>query len=146
MIIAEWSVKGLFKADPNAVAEEIYEIGEEVTPGQVLDKARAEDTELHKCFDWNDETAAEKWRLQTARQVINHLVIKMPEQKEDEQSPRVFYKVSQETGSGYQRTEYVVKNINAYQELLNQAMRELRAFKEKYKMLTELEEILSLIS
>lgn len=142
MIIAEWSVKGLFKADPNVVAEEIYAIGGEVTPSQVLEKARSKDTELHKCFDWNDKSCAEKWRLHTARNVINHLVIKVSEQ-EDRPAPRVFYKTSQDTG--YQRTEYIIKDIDEYQQLLDQAMRELRIFKEKYKTLTELNEIFELI-
>lgn len=142
MIIAEWSIKGLFKADPNVVAEEIYAIGENVTPTQVLEKARSEETELHKCFDWNDESAAEKWRIHTARSVLNHLVIKVPEQTE-KPAPRIFYKTSQEVG--YQRTEYIIKDIDEYQQLLEQAMRELRIFKEKYKMLTELNELFELI-
>ena len=36
-------------------------------------------------------------------------------------------------------------NKDEYEELLKRARQELRAFKEKYKMLTELDEILNLI-
>ena len=39
----------------------------------------------------------------------------------------------------------VVRNEDSYKELLMQAKAELRAFKNKYKMLTELEDIFNLI-
>ena len=71
MIIATWKMPGLFKADAQKVAEEIKSIGDEVTAEQIVELARDEDTELHKCFDWNDQTAAEKWRKQQARQILH---------------------------------------------------------------------------
>ena len=43
---AEWRIRSLFKADASKVADEIgYD---KVTPQEVLDKARDENTELHK--------------------------------------------------------------------------------------------------
>ena len=73
--IIKWSTGGIFKADASKCYEEIKKIGEEVKPEQVLDKARDDSSELHKCFDWDDSSAAEKYRLHQARLVINHLIV-----------------------------------------------------------------------
>lgn len=144
MIIAKWKFEGLFKGDAQKVAEEIYSIGEEATPQQILDKARDKKTELNKCFEWDDSKAAEKWRLQTARQIACSLVIKVEENKPQPPTPiRVFYTTPK--AEGYKPTEYIVRDKNAYSELLAQAKAELRNFKAKYKSLTELEDIFALI-
>lgn len=62
----KWRIEGIFKAN---AAKCLDEIGRdtEITPEQVLEKARDEQSELHKCFEWNDSIAAEKYRLQQAR-------------------------------------------------------------------------------
>ena len=55
MTVASWrSGLGVFKADAQKVADEIRSIGEEVSPVQIVAKARNKDTELHKCFEWDD--------------------------------------------------------------------------------------------
>lgn len=55
MIITSWKIKGIFKADAQKVSEEIAEIGETVEPSEIVEKARNESTELHKCFEWRVE-------------------------------------------------------------------------------------------
>lgn len=144
MIVATWrSGIQLFKADAQKVAEEIEEIGAEVTPAQILEKARDGKTELHKCFEWDDTAAAEKFRLYQARQVVCHLVIKEVEGKREQQPIRVFHKT--ERSGGYKPFSVIVKNPTEYEMLLARAREELHAFKVKYHALSELEEILALI-
>ena len=63
---AKWldEFKSLYKgADAQLVADEIMSIGDAATPQQIVEKARDEATELHKCFTWDDRIAAEKYRL-----------------------------------------------------------------------------------
>ena len=141
MITASWKVSGLFKADPQKVAEEIKMIGEEITPDQIVEAAKDKSTELHKCFDWDDEVAAAKWRKQQARQIMCYLVIKEEEQTE-EPPVRVFYK---NDNGGYKQTEMIFRVDDEYQKLLKAACAELAAFKRKYARLQELSEILALI-
>lgn len=138
-------MEGLFKADANLVAHEIMSIGEAVTPAQIVEKARDEGTELHKCFEWNDGVAAEKYRLYQARQVVCNLVIKRPEGDEDKPPVRTLHKIDRAHDSGYRPTELIVRNQDEYEKLLQQAYAELHAFKVKYQSLSELEEILALI-
>ena len=145
--IIKWSVSGVFKADANKCYEEIQEIGEEVKPEQVLDKARDSESELHKCFDWDDSSAAEKYRLHQARLVINHLIVvkrDVDEEKEPVQF-RVMLKNDTARESGYKQTLVMVRDEDEYKKMLEQAYRELHSFKQKYSCLSELAEIIALI-
>ena len=69
MIVAKWKEGiGFYKGiSAQKVAEEIASIGESATPQQIVDRARDENSELHKCFEWDDSIAAENWRKQQAR-------------------------------------------------------------------------------
>lgn len=107
-----------------------------------LNMQKNENSELHKCFEWDDTVAAEKYRLQQARNIVCNLVYQ-EEKKEEPTKLRVFY--NQSSTNTYQPTRVLVRNEDSYKELLMQAKSELRAFKNKYKMLTELEDIFELI-
>lgn len=134
---------GFVKADAQKVGEEILAIGNDVTPQQVLEKARNESTELHKCFEWDDAIASEKYRLIQARDVIRFLVIEEETVPTDRPEVRVMYKTDNTTG--YKPIKVIMQDKTEYEKLLERAWAELRAFKAKYAMLTELEEIFSLI-
>lgn len=41
-----------------------------IAPEDVVEDARSKKSPLHKCFDWDDASAAAKHRLHTARQLI----------------------------------------------------------------------------
>ena len=130
------------------VADEISDIGESATPKQIVDKARNSETELHKCFEWNDEAAAEKYRIHQARTLVGNLVTVryFPEQKDKEtRQVRVFFKADGGYSGGYQQTEVIIKDDDKYHNLLEQAKEELRRFKEKYYILKELKPIFDLI-
>ena len=140
---AIWKLPGIFRADAQKVADEISALGDEVTPEQIVEAARDENTELHKCFDWDDTIAAEKWRLHQARQVVCFIVYRERDSSPDSVPVRVFHKV--EYSGGYKPAVRVFKNEDEYQKLLQTAYAELRAFKIKYARLQELSEILALI-
>lgn len=146
-IVAKWSATGTrFGADAQKCYEEILEICDDVesaSPQAILEKARDESTELHKCFTWDDSIAAEKWRINEARLVTRQLVIKEAEVPKDRPEVRLFYKTDSE--SGYKPTHIIVQQEDEYKKLLERAWSELRAFKQKYSMLEELREIMELI-
>lgn len=132
----EWKINGIFKANAQKVYEEIG--NRKVTPEEVLKQARNdENSELHKCFEWNDSVAAEKYRLTQARQIIQLLVIK-PEKKEEPQV-RVF-QITTETNN-YQPTKLFLEQPDEYKALLQRAKNELSALKTRYKTLSELENV-----
>lgn len=146
MIVAKWreGFSGLFRgADAQKVADEISAIGEAPTAADIVDAARNEDSELHKCFEWDDSRAAELWRLKQARDVVHHLVY--VEEKIPVDRPEIRIRYMDNTERGYKEAKKIVRNEDSYKALLAQAYSELRAFKVKYSMLSELKEILDLI-
>ena len=150
--IIKWQTTMFNKADPEKCYEEITSIGDEVTPRQVVEKAESESSELHKCFTWDDTEAAGLWRLKEAREVMRQLIVITrpdPEEPEEEKEPvqfRLLMKNDSSRSSGYKQTIVMVRDDDEYQKLLNQAYEELRVFKKKYSMLSELREILDLIN
>ena len=144
-IIATWRTPGVFKADAQKVSEELREIGEEFTPQDIVDAAEDETTELHKCFEWDNNKAAEKYRLHQAVILTSQLVFKREVTEETQPSTpvRIFNKT--EGGGGYKIPERTFKVQEEYEALLQRAMAELRAFKAKYAALHELDYILELI-
>ena len=48
-----------------------------ITAHAVLDAARPASSPIHDCFDWNDSEAAEKWRLEQARELIRRVKIEL---------------------------------------------------------------------
>lgn len=145
MITATWKrgFESLHKGvDPQRVAEEIISIGDDATPQQIVETARDASLELHRCFTWDNQVAADKWRLQEARLLVCHLVI----QNEDPEStlPEVRYFYKNDAG-GYKQSAMIFRRMDEYQMLLEKARTELHAFKTKYNCLQELDEILALI-
>ena len=135
-----WKFEKLYPADPAKVAAEIEAIGDSATPEQVLEKARSSDTELHKCFEWRDDVAAEKYRLVQARQVCNSLVFVKdnPPGKPPFQF-RLFFNT--DASNGYKATRLILQNPEQFDALLQTAIRELKALKDKYKMIQELRSV-----
>lgn len=146
-IIATFRVPGLYRADPQLIFEELKDLGEDVgefKPEQIVERARDERTELHKCFDWNDTRAAEKWRLHQAVQLTSNLVFKR-EVKEDGSVPPPIRIINRTESGGYALPEKTFKVHSEYEALLQRAWAELHVFKRKYSALKELDEILALI-
>lgn len=115
----------------------------EITPENVLDKARDDSTELHKCFEWDNSIAGEKYRLIQARDVIRHFVV---EYKKDEEEPQKIrtYQISTTTNQ-YKPTRVILQNPDEYSALLERAKDELRDIQRRYNTLAELEEVFAAI-
>ena len=131
-----WKFNNLYKADAEKVSKEIESI-QNATPSSILEFARNENSELHKCFEWNDSVAAEKYRLQQARAIIVNLVYSP---KTEEEQPVRCFQITTERCT-YQPTKQFLVQENEYQSLLARAKAELESFKRKYATLTELESV-----
>ena len=135
----KWRIEGIYKADAQKVAEEIGD--NRISPQELLEKARDVNSELHKCFEWNDSIAAEKYRLQQARGILINLVYK---EKESNAEPvRTFQITSQR--NVYQPTVSFLVQEDEYQNLLTRAKSELESFKKRYHTLSELQEVFEAI-
>lgn len=141
--------------DPQAIADEIYSIGDEPTKEEIVEKARDESTELHDLFEWRDDVAAEQWREEQAKNIMRKLkvtIIREEGEKPDEKktftptivSPRMFYG-DPENPSGFVSIRKIMTNQDTYNALLQRAKDEIMAFERKYSILTELEPLFEAI-
>lgn len=134
-----WAGTG-FRGNAEAVYHEIQTLGNSYTPDDIVELAKDESTELHKCFEWDDTIAAEKWRRHTARLICCSLQVVV----EKEEKEPVTYRLIQNDRSeqAYKPVTMTVRNDAEYDRLLKQAKLELKAFKERYKKITELETVI----
>lgn len=74
-----WKMKGLAKrVDPSIAAEELKRIQDiygSITPEILVKEAKKRNSPLHKIFEWNDSKAAENYRLQQARILLNNIQV-----------------------------------------------------------------------
>ena len=127
------------KADAQKCGEEM---GDSPTPESVLAKAKDPTSELHKCFEWDDTKAAEKYRLTQARQIIQFIIIKETKKKEHQVR---YFQISKEQ-QVYKPITFFLKNEDEYTVLLDRAKRELKGITERYSQLNELEEVFEAIA
>jgi hypothetical protein len=125
-----------YKADANLAYEEISKL-ENITPQNVVNLARSENSVLHNDFEWDDAIAGEKYRNEQARQMIRMFVFTPVEEKSE---PTRVFQITTAT-SVYEPVTMILKNEDEYQSLLKRAKMELRAFKRRYENLVELETI-----
>ena len=141
MDIYAWKVNGLYKADPTKVHDEIANI-KDITPENIVIRAKDKKSELHKCFEWDDTKAAAKYRVWQARNICANLIV-ITRDADPVQEPRAFYVAG--SSESYQPVQRILQNEDSYQKLLKRAMAELKSFKQKYSMLKELQQIFDLI-
>lgn len=139
-----WKFDGLYKGDAEKCFSEIQSIGESASPQQILEKARDSTTELHKCFEWDDTVAAEKYRLQQARQIVCSLVYKKSEE-EPKEAPKIRVMQHIVSESVYKPVKVIIQNQDEYAQLLMKAKTELNSFKNRYERIVELEEVIRAI-
>lgn len=108
----------------------------------LVDASRADDAPLHRLFEWDDSIAAERFREDQARTIINHVGIVYEPEGTDETNSRpvvvrAFYHID-DTTSDYEPTTVIMQNPDKKMMLLAMARREMETFKAKYITLTEL--------
>lgn len=138
-----WKVKGFFKADAETVYKEITALGDSFSPEQIVEAAKDENSELHKCFTWDDTVAAENWRKHQARMLVAQLVIRTETTDKEPVAVRVI--ASTNVRNEYKPVVKVLEVEQDYADLLARAVAELKAFQQKYKTIKELREIFEAI-
>lgn len=132
------------------VMEEIESRNGAVTSELFLEASRAEDSPTHDVFEWNDGTAAEKYRLhQAARTICAIRVIVRDDRPKapDAKPPRAFVNIVDDDSkkARYMNVTDALSNEETRHVVLGRALRELKSFQEKYSALSELAEVFTAI-
>ncbi len=131
----------------SGVREELIALASEVgtlTPQQVVERARDASSPLHGYFEWDDDTAAEKFRLMQASFLIRQCRVRvLAADGQKTAVVRAFVSLpSDRIGlGGYRQIETVLATEQQRGELLAMARCELEAFKRKYEALHELADV-----
>ncbi len=76
-MVYEWKIPK-YSLPAQSAGEELERIERKhgrITPGNVLEESRPTGAVLHSLFEWNDSAAAEKFRLEQAREVIGNIAV-----------------------------------------------------------------------
>lgn len=133
--------------DPQVIGEELERIRGSaggLTPAIVLDAARRKRSPLHGAFEWDDGTAAESWRMWQARHLVTSVIIERVGKKE---APPVRAFVSVATGSGRQYVPTVDARNDPFlrKQILDRALSEALAWRQRYQDLAEFSGVVSAI-
>lgn len=120
----------------------------EVTPRILLDESTPEDAVMHPCYEWDDEKAADKYRLWQSRNILSCLTItyvdvERPEAKQIE--VRAYQNVSDERNGRFLNVQTAMAQTSTRETVLMNALKELAMFRKKYADLSELSKVISVI-
>jgi|ERR1035437_121881 hypothetical protein len=107
----------------------------------VVEYARDPGTALHERFEWDDDKAAQEYRIWQARHLIRVMVTVLPQHKGE---VRVYVSLGddrQQEGGGYRTISAVMADPEMRTAMLEEAADDMRLFKVKYRVLTELADV-----
>lgn len=126
--------------------EKLEEKHGKVTPRLILDASKKESSPLHRCFEWDDTQAAEKYRETQAAALLRNLTVTVePITDEAPKTVRAFVRATEEKHS-YISIISAMNNEHLRESLLQSALDELREFQRKYADLQELSEVFAAIA
>lgn len=144
----KWNCVG-FSANANKVGKEIETINKsgELNRENILEYAKNnKESEIYKCFEWDDKIAGEKYRLNQATMILNSISIVI--KKEQPPKPiRAFVNVrNSDDNKIYKSIIEVLENDEEYEQLLRKAEREFKNYKEKYSEIIRLKDLKNIIN
>lgn len=135
---------------------EIVETHGHVTPQLVVEAAKPKDSPLHDKFEWNNSTAAEKFRLVQAAALIRRIKVTIEAQPQRTINVRAFVNVDKlisptdnddeievVASSVYVTVQEALTSTKYRAQLLTDCARDIAAFRSKYAALEEAAGILS---
>lgn len=120
-----------------------------ITAEIVVKEATKKSSPLHSHFDWDDTTAATKFRLVQAAALIRQINVQYLVGEERTIRVRAFHNVSdddEESGAGYFVSLATAMTVESYRDqLLANCKRDMLAFKVKYAALNEVSRIIDVM-
>lgn len=120
--------------------EELDRIHGEVTSKILVDDARPQGALMHPLYEWRDDVAAEKYRLNQAKKLMSELVVVNVSVQEDKppQPVRGFVSIQQRNETArYKPVVVAMSDENMRRQVLENAKSELAALERKYAGLVD---------
>lgn len=142
-MVYKWKEAAQIKADAQAAAAVLNDLEKkgELNATNVVKVSKPKEAVLHDDFEWNDEKAACEYRLNQARKIMQSLIVIPEVENGEQQEPvRAFFKIETDSPT-YQSIVTIMQTPSQKDMLLKLALKELKAFREKYKRLKELSDV-----
>jgi hypothetical protein len=148
-MIYQWKPGAHLTADPQFIGEELERIrvrqNGRLDSEDVVEHARKRRSPLHPLFDWDDASAAEKYRVEQAKYLIRSIEIVI-DGGGDEQVPiRAFVSVKRDEDRSYTSTVHALSDPELRAQIVAQAFKELEAWRQRHAELTEFAKIFAQI-
>jgi len=141
MGVYKWKSGARFKANAELIGEELESIGT-LIPEEIVSFAEDEETELHKCFTWDDAEAARLHRIQEAGQVIRGIVTVDEYQDRADVEYRAFESVIVDNQRQYMPTRTILGDKDMRKQILGEIKESIGELSRKarvYRYLAEVE-------
>lgn len=129
-MVYKWKIQSLYPIPAQCAGDEIeriYHKRGQCDAADVVDESRPESAVLHPCFEWSDPVAAELWREQQARGIINCVVTVSKTKNGETVEVRAFPHVA----DTYRPLNVVPGSKDMEAEMQANAFKEFMAFKRK---------------
>ena len=127
------------------IIEKLHDEHEGITPELLVAEAQKKRSPIHKLFEWDQKTAAHKWRVQQARNILNHIEVVIERGDEAPLVVRAFHSVEYEEGRCYTTINAARKNEDLWEQIKDEALRQVKTWQETYRAISEFETIHSAI-
>lgn len=117
----------------------------ELTPEDVLEDARHDNSPLHSYFEWSDTEAARQYRLQQARGLIRAVVAVYVSTDKPAVRAKAYVHINEPSAPHYRETIHAMSLTKTRQMVLNRAWNELQAWRRKYADLQEFASMIRVI-
>lgn len=149
-----WKSGSRIKADPNeafGVFESLRK-SEGLSPRSLVEASRPDGTVFHGEFEWNDEKAAEEYRINQASHIIRSFVIVHEAPKTDEKAEPQTIEVraylpthnkEEESRGTYESLDVIVRDDNMRMRMMKDCLSEIKWVQSKYRKLQDIVEMLN---
>lgn len=134
-IIYEWRSDSRFPIGAQIAAERLNKLRKqagEITPRVVVDDAANSRSPLHPCFEWDDEKAADNYRLTQARKLIGSIVVAQIDEQPMNLETRAFVHITAGDAARYEPVEVAMASESMRHEVLERARREIKLWRARY--------------
>jgi len=135
------SSSGVRNLKAQAVGEELERIRNgnngKLRNADVIAAAKSNASPLYRYFDWDDTTAAAKWRLEQAGLLIRSVEVCVEISKGKSRDLRAFVSVTRDGDRSYTSISHAMSDADLREQVLADALRELQSWREKYASLSE---------
>lgn len=147
-MVYQWKIPGLYPVEAQVAGQELERIYEErgkLDNSDIVDESRPETAPLHLCFEWRDPIAAEKYREIQAGDLNRCLVVVVEPEQSDTDTQPVIVRAFPHADGTYHPYQVAVSSKSMRQEMLEDALKSMDAFKHKFAILSEVSGVIQAI-